>query len=293
MTMYDPAFAVVTRRYGTEARMGITAITLWGGFASTVFVPVTQWLQTAFGWREAVLILGVCNLAICIALHAWLIDPGRDAPPVAAPRPESGSPAGKTSPTRWVLRQPAFWGLLVAFTIYYGMYGGLTFHLYPMLLERGFSAAVVVGALSIIGPAQVAGRIAMWVFAKHRPVRVVGLVAIGAFPFCVALLILLPNSFWSLAVFATICGGANGVVTIVRGLVVPEMLTRESYGAINGMLSLPATVTKALAPVATASLWDLFGSYDAVLWAALASAGAVVVAFAFATLRTRAAVGSA
>src|SRR5574341_367359 len=38
MTMYEPAFAVIARRYGAEARRGITAVTLWGEFASTVFI---------------------------------------------------------------------------------------------------------------------------------------------------------------------------------------------------------------------------------------------------------------
>ena len=75
MTMYDPAFAVVTRRYGLEARRGIIAITLWGGFASTVFIPFTQLLLDRFGWRGAVLVLGACNLALCVGLHAWLINP--------------------------------------------------------------------------------------------------------------------------------------------------------------------------------------------------------------------------
>lgn len=285
MTMYEPAFAVVTRRYGLEARKGITAITLWGGFASTVFIPLVQLLLDTFGWRDALLALGACNLAICVGLHVWLIDARRDAPrpPVAPARGGGVSTAlGGSKAVRWVLRRPAFWGLLVAFTVYYGMYTGFTFHLYPLLLERGFSVATVIGAIAIIGPAQVAGRIAMWIFARNRPVRAIGLAAIGGFPLCLLLLMLLPKTFLSLAAFATVCGAANGVITIVRGLVVPEMLTRDAYGAINGVLSLPSSVTKALSPAATAALWAVFGSYDAVLWAALGSALVVVLAFGFA-----------
>ena len=51
MTLYDAAFAVVARLSGPDARRAITALTLWGGFASTVLVPVTQLLLDAFGWR--------------------------------------------------------------------------------------------------------------------------------------------------------------------------------------------------------------------------------------------------
>lgn len=73
-----------------------------------------------------------------------------------------------------VLRRTAFWGLLVAFTIYYATFSALTFHLYPLLLEHGFAA---------------------------------------------------------LAVFAAVYGAANGIMTIVRGFAVPEMLMRPAAPA--------------------------------------------------------------
>ena len=296
MTMYEPVFAVVTRRFGLEARRGITAITLWGGFASTVFIPLTQLLIDRLGWRNALVVLGGCNLGLCIGLHAWLIDRRLDAPLPAKAKPEPSAPpyaspaAGQAvlqgaAAVRWVIRRPAFWGLLVAFTVYYGMYVGLTFHLYPLLLERGFAVAKVIAALSLIGPAQVAGRITMWVFGRERSIRTLGIVAISAFPVGLAMLVLLPANFAALAGFAIICGAANGVITIVRGLVVPEMLTRDAYGAINGVLALPANVAKALAPVATAALWELFRSYDGVLMAALASCALVVAAFSYAAVQ--------
>ena len=300
MTMYEPVFAVVTRRFGIEARRGITAITLWGGFASTVFIPFTQFAMDHVGWRNALVALGGCNLVLCIGLHAWLIDPAldvlhakRERPVPAAPSRQAAGSGVDPSPAplqgmravRWVVHRPAFWGLLVAFTAYYAMYVGLTFHLYPLLLERGFSVGKVITALSIIGPAQVAGRIAMWVFGRDRSVRAIGMVAIVAFPAGLAMLVLLPPTFATLAGFSVLCGAANGVITIVRGLVVPEMLTREAYGAINGVLALPANIAKALAPAVTAAVWALFHSYDTVLMVALVTCAVVVAAFAFAALQ--------
>ena len=35
-------------------------------------------------------------------------------------------------------------------------------------------------------------------------------------------------------------------MTIVRGVAVPELLTREAYGALNGALLAPGVVTGAL-----------------------------------------------
>ena len=49
--LYDPAFASLGRLYGRDARSAITALTLWGGFASTVCWPLSTLLLDAWGWR--------------------------------------------------------------------------------------------------------------------------------------------------------------------------------------------------------------------------------------------------
>jgi hypothetical protein len=64
MTLYEPAFAIVARRYGSEARRGITSLTLWGGFASTVFVPLVHLLLNAVDWRSTLVALGVINIGL-------------------------------------------------------------------------------------------------------------------------------------------------------------------------------------------------------------------------------------
>jgi hypothetical protein len=120
MTLYEPALAIVARRYGAEARTGITMLTLWGGFASTVFVPLIQLLLDHVGWRNALLALGGINLGLCVALHLTVIDPKADAPDLAASstRGDGTQPVSQHA-VRWALRQPAFWGLLVSFTAYW------------------------------------------------------------------------------------------------------------------------------------------------------------------------------
>lgn len=285
-TLYDPAFAVVARRYGAEARKGITALTLWGGFASTVFVPVVQMLLDRMDWREALLVLAAVNLLLCLPLYAAAIDRRHDAPPPQAePDGEDGAdasgddaPAAARPAAAWALRQPTFWLLAGAFTLYYGTFSALTYHLYPLLLERGLSAEAVVGAIALVGPAQVAGRLAVWMLARDRSVRVVGGATVAALPLALALLLVAEGPVL-LAAFALLYGAANGIMTIVRGVAVPELLTREAYGRLNGLIAVPQTVAKAVAPVAAAALWSLDDSYGPVLLAAVGAA--VLVAGAF------------
>jgi MFS family permease len=288
MTLYEPAMAIVARRYGAEARTGITALTLWGGFASTVFVPVVQWLLDYGGWRAALWALGLLNLGLCVVLHLAVINSQADAlEPSLSSMPGGRVPPVSQHTVRWALRQSAFWGLLVSFTVYYGTFSGISFHLYPLLLERGCDVATVVGVIALIGPAQVAGRLAMWVLGRNQSAGTIGLATVLAFPLSLLLLMLLPSSFASLAVFAVIYGAANGVMTIVRGLAVPELLTREAYGAINGVLAAPGIVARALAPAVTALLWAAAHSYDTVLIAAVMGSVLVVLSFWFAVAVTR------
>jgi hypothetical protein len=107
-----------------------------------------------------------------------------------------------------------------------------------------------------------------------------------AFPVAIALLLLLPPGFASLAVFALIYGAANGVITIVRGIAVPEMLTPNAYGAINSVLAIPATIARAVSPLGIALLWAATGSYSSVLVATLIGSALVVTGFWFAASQT-------
>jgi predicted MFS family arabinose efflux permease len=284
MTLYEPAFAVVARRFRDDARGGITALTLWGGFASTVFVPVTQLLVDQFGWREALVILGLFNLLFCAGLYIVTINPRNDPPPLHPPGADAAEALSGRKAIRWALGQPIFWGLMISFAVFLGAHAALIFHLYPLLLERGYDTATTVAALAIIGPAQVAGRIVIWLFASNATIRAVGMVTVLLFPAGLALLFMDQLGFLAPALFAVIYGAGNGIFTIVRGTAVPEMLTREAYGAINGVLAAPATVLRALGPVTAALLWAWGGSYTAVLAAVIAASALVALAFWFAAL---------
>ena len=277
-TLYPPAFAVVARRFGPgNARPGITALTLWGGFASTVFVPLIESLLDLYGWRGALMMLGGVNLVLCAGLYGAVIDPRADAQTETLRGP--AAPGAGASAVWTMLRLPTFWALAVAFTAFAGAFSAFTFHLYPMLLERGFDALTVVSAIAVIGPAQVAGRIIIWAFAPRASVRRIGAIIVTFFPLAIVAFGLIPESLALLAVVAAVYGGANGIMTIVQGMAVPEMLTRHAYGAINGVLTAPALVAKAVAPALAALLWSASASYDAVLLAIVAGAALMCASF--------------
>ena len=126
---------------------------------------------------------------------------------------------------------------------------------------------------------------AIWLLAARRSIRVIGSVTVVGFSLALLLLWLSPPDFAALAAFAVVYGATNGIMTIVRGMAVPEMLTRQAYGAINGALAAPSIIAKAAGPLAAAWLWSAAGSYDDAAPLGLALSLMVVVSFWFAALR--------
>jgi len=277
-TLYEPVFAVVTRLFPGDYRSRITALTLIGGFASTVFIPLTQLFISLFGWRDALLGLALCNALIALPIHAFLL---RDEPHTIQTGPDSrAAPDAEDDRTlHRALRHPVFWALAVCFTAYYAAFSALTFHLIPLLMERAVPIATIVAAVAVVGPAQVGARLVQFAAHERLTTALAGRIATALFPLAVLLLIAFPDSVAALFVFAAAYGAANGAVTIVRGTAVPEFMWREGYGAINGALTLPANIARATAPFVAALIWGAGGNYDAVLWAIFGAGCAAAIAF--------------
>ena len=71
--LYDPAFATLHRMAGPSYRRAVTALTLFGGFASTVFWPLSQYLLDTVGWRAAFAIYAGLHVLVCLPLHWWSV----------------------------------------------------------------------------------------------------------------------------------------------------------------------------------------------------------------------------
>jgi MFS family permease len=272
-TLYEPVFVVLTRSFPQSFRLRITVLTLVAGFASTIFMPLTEILVQSQGWRGALLILAAINLAICLPIHAlWLRDnANRDRP--------TPPPIDRKALLGRALRNPVFWGLALCLMAYNATFSALTFHLIPLLAERGVETAVAIAAVALIGPSQVAGRLLIFLFARRLPTALTGRIVLLALPVSLVLLIRFPDSTSALFLAAIYYGSANGIMTIIRSAAVPDLMSRDSYGSINGMLAFPAMAAQALSPLAAALIWSLTGGYDAVLWTLLAMSTVAAMAF--------------
>lgn len=282
LTLYTPVFAVLTRLFPADYKLRITILTLAGGLASTVFIPVIAWAIAALGWRDALLLMAACNLVFCLPVHVLML---RDHAPAAAPDVVPAS-AEAISPLRRALHHPVFWGLAICYTFYGLMHSMLTFHFMPMFTEYGIPLAVAVGILAVIGPAQVVARILL-IFGGRIGTIGTGAVVMTVFIVAVLLILLFPALVPALFLFAALYGGANGMMTILRGTAAPDFLGREGVGAINGALTLPASIALAVGPSLAAVIWEVSGGYRAVLCAVLAAAVVSAAGFTFAAIKAR------
>jgi predicted MFS family arabinose efflux permease len=267
VTLYEPAFAVITRVYGPRFRQAILVMTFLGGLASTFGIPFTQLLIERFSWRPALMVLAAIILGVAFLIH-WLFVPGpQEAPvPIAEASKVSQGTAKKRGPLAAAIRVPAFWGLVVAFAGYGLAFSAMSFHLIPLLAERKIEMGVVMAIIALIGPMQVVGRVLLMAAQNRISTIHLGAGIYFAFPVAMAMLALGVNDVYGLILFAIIYGVANGLLTILRGMAVPEFIGPEGYGVVSGALTMPTNIMRAAGPLMGAFAWSAFGSYTPVLW---------------------------
>lgn len=238
--LYETAFSSLVRLYGQNARPAITGVTLIAGFASTVGWPISAWIESGWGWREACYVWALLHLTLGLPLNAWLSrahvaeSKGDDQTLRSAHEANTSPPAHQVIAVSAVFAITAF------------MSTALAAH-WPRLLESlgvGLTTAVALGTL--IGPAQVGARILEYGFLRKTHPIVSARLALAAHPIGAALFLLLGPA-WA-PVFAILHGAGNGIMTIVKGALPLALFGSVGYGARQGWIMMPARLSMALAP---------------------------------------------
>ena len=281
MTLYEPAFNVLTKRYPTKYQHGITALTLVGGFASTLSFPAAAALIHALGWRGALGVMAAVLALIIAPLHAWAL---RGPALVAAPH---GTDIAATATLREALHTRAFWMLTLTFMLYSFVVAAFWAHVMPAMAAKGISEAEALAVLVWVGPAQVAGRFVYAWAGRGVSLRKLGAVVLCGLPLSLLILALGTHAAL-LIVFAVLYGVANGLVTIVRGGLVPAYFGRAHVGRIGGTMSAVGLLARSAAPLAVAGWLLWLPGYREVLLLLSALGACSVVAFLLARRPARA-----
>lgn len=259
LTLYEAAFATINRKFAVNGRQAISTLTLFAGFASTIFWPLTLKLSVLLGWRDTYFWFGMVQLLLCLPLHLML---GHD---LAVSKGAHAAPEHSHTLAE-ALRHPAFWKLAMAFSANMFIFSALSVHLIPLLKDFGHTAAIAVLMSTLIGPMQVVGRICERTFAKNAAPQTVGKFTFAALPAAIAALLMFGSQAWSVALFCILYGLSNGILTIVRGTIPQAMFGRQNYGAISGAMAGPSLLAKAAGPLVAAAILRAYPSPETFLF---------------------------
>jgi len=274
--LYDAAFSTLGRIFGVGARRPITALTLAGGFASTVSWPMTHFLLERVDWRGTYLIYAALLAFVAAPLHALALPRTRYESDIAASDPQS-------TPVK-VLPAYGLPFILVAsaFASYAFVPSGLSAHLLAIFAREGIGAATVVWIGALFGPAQVGARLIEFAFGRNLHPLWIARFALTTFLCAFLMLVLLGVSTTTAAAFALMFGGANGLITITRGAVPLALFGASGYGRLMGRLAGPFLLVQAAAPFIMAFMIEHTSDLGAL---ALAAGFATVALICFILIR--------
>jgi len=272
--LYQPAFAALTRWWGPRRVTALTAVTLLGGLASTVFAPLTAALLQASDWRRTYLVLAVVLAVVTVPAHLVGLRGRWPAAESAAPAHADPGAIARSAP--FLLLVAAIG--LGAFTCF-----AVVVNQVPLLLERGLSTTTAAWALGLGGVGQVLGRLGYGRLVRRLGVRARSVGVLGAVAVLTLLLALVPAPAVLLVALAVLVGAARGIFTLLQATAITERWGATHYGRLGGQLAAPAMLATAVSPWAGSALAAVVGGYPAV-FAGLAAVAVLAAAAAAASV---------
>lgn len=252
-SLYETCFAFLTRRLGDGARAAITRVTLVAGFAGTVAFPLGHWWGAALGGQGAM--VAFAGLVLLAApLNAVAVRQLRRRERAGMEHPPS--PPGVLQAA---LRRPAFWAIALGFLAVYLNHGILITYALVLFADRGAAPGVAALAAACIGPAQVAGRLALLAAGARVTTGQATMASIGSMVVAGVLLWVAGAAPVLIFAFAVAQGAGIGLTSILRPVLIAEILGRQGFGAISGAAAVAPILASAAAPSVGAGLLALGG----------------------------------
>ena len=256
--LYEPAFVVLAKWFPdpAERRRAMTALTLVAALASFIFLPLSQALIDAYGWRDALLLLAAILAAVTIPLHVLALR--------AAPAPPHAARPARAPGTERVLRTASFWLFTAAFFLATTTGIAMTILAIPYLLQRGYSPEFAAFAVGLVGFSQIPGRVVFAALGGRLP-RALALPAVFLL-IALGIAALTAADSNALVIGAlVVLGMGNGMTTLARAVVIADRYGAAAYGSIAGVAASATTAARAVGPVAAAAYAAVTG-YTTLLW---------------------------
>jgi MFS family permease len=256
---------------GRGKAMGIAYLGIGVGGALVPLLAYT--LTQAYGWRGALRILGLLMIAVSLPAAYFVREP-------SAPVTSGPSPARPSLSIGHVLRQPAFYLLMIGSLASIGAVGGTIQNLALYLsLDRKLPQVEIDTTLSIILAGSLIGRLTMGWLADRWSKKYVMLLIYVIVAVSIPMLVYAPTPA-ALKACAFLFGIGLGGDYMIIPLMAAELYGVAILGRVMGIVLTADSVSESLVPMVVASTRDRTGSYSSgfLVLVVLAAIGAAAVA---------------
>ena len=265
---FIPIMSTIPRWFVKKTGIAIGITVAGFGLGAVITPPLTQWLISTYGWRQAFIVLGLITFVIVIPLAQFM----KHSPQRVGLKPygEIGTLKDKQSQAagglsfRQAIKTSRFlvWGSIIC--CFFFSVQVIVVHIVPHGIDIGISATAAAGILSIIAGGSVIGRLSMGFIYD----RIGSRKALSACLTLVALALiwlLFAKEIWGLYIFAGVFGLAYGGIVLLETALTGELFGIKSLGMILGGVILFVTVGGALGAPLAGSIFDATGSYSLAL----------------------------
>jgi MFS family permease len=265
LALSTPSSIALAQVAGPSARRAIAMLAIIGGFASTVFWPLSGALDVAVGWRGTLLAYAAIHLFACLPVHLLVLPHRPPAHHLAA----AANPAASGVPSE--VRSRAF--LLLSITLSSGafVFTGAMVHMIELMRGLGHPAASAVFLASLIGPSQVTVRVFELLFGHRYSIMNSAVFGSAALVLGLGAAMIDGGNFIVALVCIISYGIANGLKAVQRATLPLALFGRGQFGAYMGRLALPQGIVSASAPPVIAAVLSNGGT-AAALWLVFAAA---------------------
>jgi len=268
---YNSASQAAVAKWFIKKRGRALAFLMSGnGVGGAIFLPLIAFLITEFGWRWAVIAIGVVTLAIPLPMSLLMKDSpekmglkpdGQEDPPEALSVEAESATEEVDFTVREALRTRSFWIFALAMLFRSAILSAIVIHQIPHLVDIGISYQTASAALGLMVLISIPGRLLFgWLgdrFSKKVLVALLCLMqGIGVFIFIQAHT--LPLLYLYLVIYGLSYGGVIPLTIALRA----DLFGRRNFATISGLsmpISMIGTVT---APLIAGYLYDTTKSYS-------------------------------
>jgi MFS family permease len=258
MTFYEPAFVAVEQWFGEVSRArSLATLTVIGGLAGPVFLPLSSALFDGIGWRPGARVLAAILLVVGLPAAGLMARTAAHHPSQVDERADMGLWAR-------LVRDRRFLAYTAAVALMFMCVQAILLHRIAVFEAGGFSVATASAGAAIASLLSFPGRLAAPFMARSwggLPIQV-GALAVLAGSAAVAVD---GSDDWQLAMHYFLFGLAFGAMLPLRAAIMGTWYSGPSFGRIMGSQWMVASVAGALGPALVGAGRDATGGYAAPL----------------------------